>query len=372
MDCIYYFKQVDIKRLLFLMLLFSFNIFFAQTAKRTILGNDSIPGNGLNNILVLEKPHFTSPEKETLFFLSETYFFDLHNYFGNVKKVQKVHSIYNPAQAIVSSDTVFFESNNPLLKNLDISIKPILDRIGIDSIFKKTDTIQLFHFDEEASYVYQIYELKNEQIINSSESTSVLYYTTDYTYNKNQKLIKIATTDDYGLEKIETATYTKTGDLETKSSFDTNDGITVTKIEYTYKNKLLTKLNKKEVLYFVPFEIEKTSIDKIAYSKYQNDETFINENTLSFEYTKNKKLNKLVEISTGYSKKDGVRYKNVQTFSLTYQSNRLTICANLPEKRIYEYILDTFKNPREINSYVVEKDRTWLHKKTTFKILYDE
>ncbi|TXD66225.1 hypothetical protein [Polaribacter glomeratus] len=328
--------------------------------------------NKTNSLLILEKPHFPSPEKDALFFFSGTYSFDLYTYFGKVKEVQKIHSIYNLAQAIVSSDTVFFESKKKYLINLDISKKPIKDLIGIDSVSKKTDTIQLFHFDEDASYVYQVYELKNEQIINSSENTNVLYYSTDYSYDKHKKLIKIATTDDYGVEEIETATYDKNGLLTSKNSFDTNDGINVVRTNYTYKNKLLTKVEKKEVLYFLPTELNKTTIDKIDYSQYENDETFINRTILNFEYHKNNRLHKVEEISSAFSKKDGVQYKNTRTFTLEYQPNKLVIYANLPERRTYEYIFDAFKNPKEINSFIIKKDKTWLHKKTTFKILYDE
>jgi hypothetical protein len=47
--------------------------------------------------------------------------------------------------------------------------------------------------------------------------------------------------------------------------------------------------------------------------------------------------------------------------------NKLTIQADLPEKRTYEYIFDDLGNPKEINSYVVEADKTWLHKKQPLK-----
>lgn len=360
------------KKHLILIAFFSFNVFFAQTTKTPFLINNTLLENSVNNILVLEKPHFTSPEKQALFFFSETYFFDFDNYFGKVKEVEKVHSVYNQVQQIISSDAVFFESKNQYLINSDISTKPIKDLIGIDSVSKKTDTIQLFHFDKEASHVYQIYELKNEQIINSSENTSTLYYTTDYNYNKKQQLIKIVTIDDYGATKIELANYNENGMLISKQSFDTNNGINVKTILYSYKNNLLIKVERNEVFYAMPFDLEETSIDKIDYTKYQNNETFINLKTVNFEYNQINKLVKVAEISTGFSEKDGVHYKNEKTYSLTYQTNKVIVHAILPQKKTYEYFFDTFKNPKEINLYVVEKDRTWLHKKTTFKILYDE
>lgn len=359
-------KIAILKASFFLIVIFSCNVSFAQIV------NDIIMKNKTNSLLILEKPHFVSPEKEVLFFFSETYFFELDNYFGDVKEVEKIHSIYNPNQQFISADTIRFESKNRLLNNLKVSKKPILDRIGIDSIFKNNKTIQLFHFDEDASYVYQVYELKNEQIINSSENTSVLYYTTDYSYDKHKKLIKIATTDDYGVEEIETATYDKNGLLTSKNSFDTNDGINVVRTNYTYKNKLLTKVEKKEVLYFLPTELNKTTIDKIDYSQYENDETFINRTILNFEYNKNNRLHKVEEISSGFSKIDGVQYKNTRTFTLEYQPNKLVIYANLPEKKIFEYIFDTFKNPKEINLYSIDEHSTWLHQKTTFNVLYNE
>lgn len=363
MVCKFSIKIDGLKKYLFLTVLFFCNSFFCQISDTEI---------DAKNALVLEKPHFQSPEKEVLFFFSETYFLDLDNYFGNVKEVEKIHSIYNPTQQIISSDTLRIESEKKLLKNLEISSKPILDLIGIDSISKNKESTQLFHFDEEASYVYTVYELKNEQIIKVSENTSILYYATDYSYDKNQKLIKIATIDDYGVEEIKTATYNKKGFLKSKNSFDTTDGINVSTIVYSYKNNLLSKVEKKEVLYILPLELDKKAIDKIEYANYQNDKTFINSSIISFEYNENNTLCKVEEISTGFSKKEGIQYKNTRTFALSYEPNKLIINANLPEKRIYEYIFDSFKNPKEINLYVVVEHKTWLHKKTTLNILYTD
>lgn len=363
MVCKFSFKIEELKKYIFLIVLLLYNSFFAQISDTE---------KEVKSLLVLEKPHFPSPEKEVLFFFSETYFFDVDNYFGNVKEVEKIHSIYNPNQQIISSDTLRIESKKHPLKNLEISKKPILDLIGIDSISHQNEKIQLFHFDEEASYVYQVYELKNEQIISSSENTSVLYYATDYSYDKNQKLFKIATVDDYGVEEIKTATYNKNGFLKTKNSFDTNYGINVTTIVYSYKNNLLSKVEKKEVLYFLPLESDNKEIDKIEYAKFQNDETFINNSTLNFEYNVDDLLSKVVEISTGFSKKEGIKYKNTRTFELSYQPNKLIIHANLPEKRIFEYIFDSFKNPKEINLYVINEHKTWLNKRTIFNILYTD
>jgi len=360
------------KKLSFLMLLLISSHALAQMDTSTYVLNNSLEKKNKESLLVLEKPEFPSPEKALLFFFSETYFFDLHNYSENVQKVDNVRLVYHPDERIISADTSSFEFENHAFKDLRISRKPIIDHIGVDSISKKGNTVQLFHFDEEMDYVYQVYELKDAQIVTSADLTSVLYYSTEYTYNKKNKLLKVITTDDYNNKEIETATYNKNGTIRSKKSFETSDGISITTTTYSYKNKLLTQVETHSVLYFVPLDKEQKPIEKINYSKYTDDDTFINLNTVDFLYNDKNELVKVVENSKGFSENEGVNYENMQTFDLEYKSNKLIINASLPENRRYEYIFDEYANPKEINSYVVEKDTTWLHKKTIFKILYIE
>ncbi|WP_231567327.1 hypothetical protein [Lacinutrix sp. Hel_I_90] len=81
---------------------------------------------------------------------------------------------------------------------------------------------------------------------------------------------------------------------------------------------------------------------------------------------------KIEETSKGFSENEGVNYENTLIFTLHHKPNKLIVEAHLPEKRTYEYIFDDLGNPKEINSYVVDTNNTWLHKKTTFNILYNE
>jgi hypothetical protein len=178
--------------------------------------------------------------------------------------------------------------------------------------------------------------------------------------------------DDYGIHKFEVALYTYNNAIIFKRKFESNDGITVTTTNYSYRNNRLTQVEMYRILYLIPLNEEQRPIEKIDYSKYTDDDTFVNLNTSNFTYNDQNELIKVVETSKGFSENDGVNYENTQTFTLDYGANKLLINASLPEKRTYEYIFDKLGNPKEINSYVVEKDTTWLHKKTTFEILYSE
>jgi hypothetical protein len=338
----------------------------------TYVLNNSLEKKNKESLLVLEKPEFPSPEKELLFFFSETYFFDLHNYSGNVQKVDNVRLVYHPDGSIISADTSSFGYENHAFKHRRISRKPIIDHIGIDSISKRGSKFQLFHFDDYADYMYQVYELKNKKIISAADNTSVHYYHTDYTYNKYNKLLEAVTTDDYGIHKFEVALYTYNNAIIFKRKFESNDGITETTTNYSYRNNRLTQVEMYRILYLIPLNEEQRPIEKIDYSKYTDDDTFVNLNTSNFTYNDHNELIKVVETSKGFSENDGVNYENTQTFTLDYGANKLLINASLPEKRTYKYIFDKLGNPKEINSYVVEKDTTWLHKKTIFKILYRE
>lgn len=359
------------KLVVLIFLLISKNV-LAQINPSLFLLNETLKEAEYNTFLVLEKPEFVSPEEKILFFFSKTFFFDLHNFYGSIKEVENIHTVYNPDKSIISNDTSKFTARNHHIKNARISKKSIIDHIGIDSISIKGKTSELFHFDEESDYVYQVYELKNEEIINTVDNTSVQLYNTKYTYNKNKKLIKTVTKNDYGIHEIETATYNKNNTISSKKKFDTSNGINITTTNYTYKNNLLTEVKKHSVRYFVPLELEKNPIEKIDYSNYLDGDTFTNLNTIHFTYTVENKLIKVVETSKGFSENDGVNYENTYVFKLDYKSNKLLINVNLPERRTYEYIFDEFSNPEEINLYTVETDKTWLHKKTTFKILYNE
>lgn len=363
-------KIVVLKNIIFLIVLFSSNLFLAQTRHSSI--QEITKKRNSNEFLVIEKPQFPAPEKEVLFFFSESYFLNLQHYFGNVKEVQYAHTIYKLDKSILSSDTSKIVYKNHQIKNLEISAKPILDFIGIDSISKNKETLQLFHFDEAADYVHQVYELKDDQIIHATENTNVLIYQTDYTYHKNRKLIKISSTDDYGHEEIKTATYNKNGRLMTKKIFNENDGVHVLSINYRYKNSLLVKVERHETVYFLPDGIEKKSIDKIDYSLYTDNETFVQLNTVHLAYNENSKLSAITEIDKGFSKKEGVTYQKVRKFTLTYKPNKLLIIKSLKEKRAYEYVFDRFKNPKEINVYLIDKKIAWLDKKISFKITYVE
>ena len=85
-----------------------------------------------------------------------------------------------------------------------------------------------------------------------------------------------------------------------------------------------------------------------------------------------RELIKVTETSKGFSKSEGINYENTNIFTLKHIPNQLTIHAELPEKRTYEYIFDESGNPKEINSYVIETDHTWLHKKIILNVLYEE
>lgn len=104
------------KSLLALVLLIANNA-IAQTNSSSCILNNRTNQAEIQNLLVLENPEFPSPEKELLFFFSESYFFDPHNYYGSVKDVESVHTIYDPQQRIISVDTSNFASQNHLLKN---------------------------------------------------------------------------------------------------------------------------------------------------------------------------------------------------------------------------------------------------------------
>lgn len=360
------------KKFMFSMLVLISSNALAQMDTSTYVINNSLEKKNMESLLVLEKPEIPSPEKELLFFFSETYFFDLHNYSGNVQKVDNVRLVYHPDGRIISADTSSFGYENHAFKYRRISRKPIIDHIGIDSISKKGRKFQLFHFDAHADYMYQVYELKNKKIIGAADNTSVQYYHTDYTYNKNNKLSKAVTKDDYGIHEFEVALYNYYDAIIIKRKFKSNDGITVTTTNYSYKNNLLSQVEMYRILYLISLEEEQKPIEKINYSNYTDDDTFVNFNTSNFTYNDQNELIKIVETSKGFSENDGVSYEDTKTFTLDHGANKLIINASLPEKRTYEYIFDKLGNPKEINSYVVEKDTTWLHKKTTFKILYNE
>jgi hypothetical protein len=83
-------------------------------------------------------------------------------------------------------------------------------------------------------------------------------------------------------------------------------------------------------------------------------------------------LSAITEIDKGFSKKEGVTYQKVRKFTLTYKPNKLLIIKSLKEKRAYEYVFDRFKNPKEINVYLIDKKIAWLDKKISFKITYVE
>lgn len=361
-----------IKKFMFSMIVLISSNAVAQMDTSTYVLNNSLEKKNMDSLLVLEKPEFPSPEKELLFFFSETYFFDLHNYSGNVQKVNNVRLVYHPDERIISSDTSSFGYENHAFKDRRISRKPIIDHIGIDSISKRGRKFQLFHFDEYADYMYQVYELKNKKIIGAAANTSVQYYHTDYTYNKNNKLSKAVTTDDYGIHEFEVALYNYNNAIIFKRKFESNDGITVTTTNYSYKSNLLTQVEMYRILYLIPLDEEQKPIEKINYSNYTDDDTFVNLNISNFTYNDQNELIKIVKTNKGFSENDGVSYEDTKTFTLDHGANKLIINASLPEKRTYEYIFDKLGNPKEINSYVVEKDTTWLHKKTTFKILYNE
>jgi hypothetical protein len=322
--------------------------------------------------LDLEKPEFPAPEKELLYFFSDTYFFNPQHYFGRVKEVKKTQTVYNPDNTIISADTSKIKPTYKIIKNSALSKTPILDFIGIDSISKINKKFQLFHFDEELDYIYQIYEWKNGQIVSMIDHTSVLYYQTKYTYNAQNNVLKAVTTNDYGIEKNEIATYNKNGTISSKKRFETSDGINVTTTKYTYENELLTQVEKQSILYFVPLDVVKTPLDKIDYSEYTDGDTFTNLNIINFMFNYKRELIKVTETSKYFSENSGINYESNRTFTLEHSTNQLIIHAELPEKRTYEYIFDTLRNPKEINSYVVEADNTWLHKKTILNILYEE
>tara|TARA_R110002126_G_scaffold281512_2_gene429333 strand:+ start:2153 stop:3199 length:1047 start_codon:yes stop_codon:yes gene_type:complete len=322
--------------------------------------------------LVLEKPVFRAPEKELMYFFSETYFLDLQNYSGRVKEVEKVHTVYNPDKIIISLDTSKIKPTYKIIKNSALSKTPILDFIGIDSISKINHKFQLFHFDEELDYIYQMYELKNGQIVSMIDHTSVLYYQTEYNYNSQNNVLKAVTINDYGIEKIEIATYNKNGTISSKKRFETNDGVNVTTTNYRYKDELLIQAETQSILYFVPLDEVKTQLDKIEYSEYTDGGTFKNLNVIKFMFNDKRELIKVAESSKGFSENEGVNFESNSTFTLEHRPNHLIIHAELPEKRTYEYIFDDSGNPKEINSYVVDADQTWLHKKTILKVLYEE
>ncbi|GGG45031.1 hypothetical protein [Bizionia arctica] len=354
------------KKFLFSLLIVISNTVVAQ------IRNPQFKANTIKDVLVLEKPEFSSPEKDILFFFSETYLFDLRNYSMDVKELTFVHTVYTPDETRISVDTLRFKYENHFIKNPLISKKPILDYIGIDSISKKGKTVKLFHFDEDLDYIYQVYELKNEQIISLADNTSVKYYNTKYTYNNKRQLLEAETIDDYGIRELITATYNENNTISSKKRFETSDGVTITTTNYSYKNDLLTKVERRSVLYFVPLDQVKTPLEKIDYSKYTNSDTFINLNTVNLTYNEKSELIKIVDTNKGFSENEGVDYEDMELFILQQKPKKLIIHAGLPKKRTYEYIFDDLGHPKEINSYVVEAHKTWLHKKTAFKILFSE
>ncbi len=359
------------KSLLLIPLLIS-NNGFSQFGTSELVFDNSLKENKSNKFLVLEKPEFPSPENENLFLLSEVSLFDLRNYAIDVKEVAYEYTVYNPDKTIKSVDSSRVKSGHHLIKNPEISEKRILDCIGIDSISKKGNTVQLFHFDEEADYSYQVYELKNEQIISADDNTSVKYYNTNYTYDNSNNLLKAETIDDYGNRELETATYNENGFISSKKKFEISAGIDITTTNYTYNNGSLTAMERRSVTYFVPLDQVKIPLENIDYSAYMDGDTSTVFHTLNFAFNENSKLVRVEETTKGFSENEGIYFENAELFTLDHKPDKLIVHADLPKKTSYEYIFDAYGNPKEIYSYVVEPDNTWLEKKILFKVSYIE
>lgn len=211
--------------------------------------------------------------------------------------------------------------------------------------------------------------MEKERIVNVFESTSVLTYSKDLTYDKNNNLIKIVTTDDYNDQEIELATYNSNGSIKSKKNITHVDGTRVIATNYSYKNNLIIQIEKHEAIYFLDLELEDKHVENIDYSKYINSNTLIILDVVNFTYNEDNQLIKIEENKKDFSESGGINYENSQTFSLNYQPNKLVINASFPELRNYEFLFDDLGNPLQINSYVVDENKSWLHKSTRFKIL---
>jgi len=66
----------------------------------------------------LESHNFQHPKKKVLSFFSESYFCNLQHYFGKVKEVQNVHTIYKSDKSSIRSDTSKIVYKNHQIKNL--------------------------------------------------------------------------------------------------------------------------------------------------------------------------------------------------------------------------------------------------------------
>ncbi len=363
------------KKSLFLMLFLICNILSAQIDTSACAVNNKNIKTNTKDVLVLEKPEFPTPEDALLFFLSEDKMLNPSNYNGEVIHLEKIYTEYAKTGKVVYADTIITKQTNNFKHFKELSEVPILDKLDIDNVTKiDNGTFQLQSTDS-LYHLNVIYTLKNNKIIALTEDTSVYVNDVKYVYNQQQQLVKKTYFNEYESGGIDEAIYNNNGQIISQSRFDNTDGLAVTIKTYTYNaNHLLTYLKMTNALYFVPFENEEENIEinKVDYLKYKQPDTYVNTQTIHFEYNERCQLVKVTTERKRFTEENGIEDQSKRLYELSYKPKQLTIAARLPEKRSYAYTLDALGNPKEINSYVVDADTSWLHKKTSFNILYNK
>ncbi|WP_055444218.1 hypothetical protein [Lacinutrix himadriensis] len=363
------------KKSLFLVLFLICNILSAQIDTSACVVNNKIIKTNTKDVLVLEKPEFPTPEDALLFFLSEDKILNPSNYKGDVIHLEKIYTEHTKTGKVVYADTIITKDPKSFKHFKELSEAPILDQLDIDNVIKiDKHTFQLQSTDS-LYHLNVIYTLKNNKIIALTEDTSVYVNDVKYAYNKQGQLIKKSYFNEYGSGVMDEAIYNSNGQIISQSRFDNTDGLAVTIKTYTYNtNHLLTHLEMTNTLYFVPFENEGENIEinKVDYLKYKRPETYVNTHSISFEYNERCQLVKVLEERKGFTEENGIENQSKRLYELSYKPNQLNIAASLPEKRSYAYTFDVLENPKEINSFVVDADTTWLRKKTSFNILYNK
>lgn len=323
--------------------------------------------------LIIEKPGGATPEKEALFFLSK----ELVNpsyYKGDIHAVQKITTLFSPEGNITGIDTttIYAAKSQKALAN-QLSLKSVIDRVGIDSIAKRSNgTYELYNIDAAAPYLKTVFILKGNKIIESYDVSATSIYKDYYTYDSNGRLMRIEHADDYNRDEyVLKIKYGKNGKMIHSKKVNNSDGTRVSLTNYVYKNGCLTEVYTTFAHYFFnQTELEIPVEDIASYDQYEVNDTYKSLSKTTFKYNAQNQITRVEKYAKGFSKSEGIFHEEHQVFQLKHLPNKLIVNASLPEKRRYEYQFDTLGNPIAIKSYVIKEQQEWLHKQTILKIDY--
>lgn len=281
--------------------------------------------------LVLETPEIPSPEKKLLYFLQED-LLSANQLKSNVVTVHKIQKLYNSSGKLLDSDMGTIRINKqPKAVLKQLPFKRVKDKIGIDSLVKKDKyTYELHKIDKDSPYLSSVYILTKDKITAMYDNSATHSYTSKYTYNKDENLIRIDHTDDYGYNNyVVKITYNKKGKVTHVKKLNNTDGTEVDITKYTYKNNLLTKVQTTSARYFFDQTTLKGEVEDIKnFDVYEDDDTFKTIHTTTFSYNAQQRLQKATIHRKGSSKAEGVRFNETETYELSYKTNQL---MNFPE-----------------------------------------